>query len=147
LALATFSLFFSFFEEGEWLGNFGCSKCTRATFDFRDTIGVFTNKFALRFRASGFMAFPVTFRFFTDWFTFWFGCLAMSNAMGLFADCNTFWAVEHFTSLIRAFNFTFGFFAFDVANGVFGFGTGSVALGGFANWVANGGAMWVVTFP
>ena len=43
--------------------------------------------------------------------------------MGLFADGDTFWAVKHFTSLIWAFNFAFGFFAFDVANGVFGFGT------------------------
>ena len=68
------------------------------------------------------MTFPVTFRFFADWFTFWFRGLAMSNAMGLFADSNTFRAVKHFTSLIRAFNFTFGFFAFDVADCVFGFG-------------------------
>ena len=93
------------------------------------------------------MAFPVTFRFFADWFTFGFRGLAMSNAMGLFAYSNTFWAVKHFTSLIRAFNFTFGFFAFDVTDCVFGFGARSMALRGFANWVANGGAMWVVTFP
>ena len=93
------------------------------------------------------MAFPVTFGFFANWFAFWFRSLAMCNAMGLFADSDALGAVEHFTSLIRAFNFTFGFFAFDVANSVFGFSTGSVALRGFANWVANGGAMWVVTFP
>ena len=129
------------------MSNFGGTKCTRAAFNFRDTVGVFANKFALGFRASGFVAFPVTFRFFADWFTFRFRCLAMSNAMGLFADSDTFGTVEHFTSFIGAFNFTFGFFAFDVANSVFGFSTGSVALRGFANWVANGGAMWVVTFP
>ena len=93
------------------------------------------------------MAFPVTFRFFADWFTFWFRGLAMSNAMGLFADSNALGAVEHFTSLIRAFNFTFGFFAFNVADCVFGFSATGVALRGFTDWVANGGAMWVVTFP
>jgi len=119
--LATFILFFSFFKEGEWLGNFGCSKCTRTAFNFRDTVGIFTNEFTFRFRAGGFVAFPVTFRFFTNWFTFGFGGLAVSNAMGLFADSDTFGAVKHFTSFIGAFNFTFGFFAFDVANGVFGF--------------------------
>ena len=123
MALATFSLFFSFFEEGEWLSNLGCTKCTRAAFNFGDTVGVFANKFALGFRASGFVAFPVTFRFFANWFAFRFRCLAVSNAMGLFADSNALGAVEHFTSLIRAFNFTFGFFAFDVTNGVFGFST------------------------
>ena len=129
------------------MGDFRSSHGTWAAVNLGDTVGVFANKFALGFRASGFVAFPVTFGFFADWFTFGFGCLAMSNAMGLFADSNTFWAVKHFTSLIRAFNFTFGFFAFDVANSVFGFSTGSVALRGFANWVANSGAMWVVTFP
>ena len=123
MALTTFVLFFSFFKEGEWLSNFWCSKSTGTAFDFRNTIGIFTNKFTLGFRASGFMTFPVTFRFFADWFTFWFRGLAMSNAMGLFADSNALGAVEHFTSLIRAFNFTFGFFAFDVTDCVFGFGT------------------------
>ena len=105
------------------MGDFRSSHGTRTAINLRDTVGVFTNKFTLGFRASGFVAFPVTFRFFADWFTFWFRCLTVSNAMGLFADSNTFRAVKHFTSLIRAFNFTFGFFAFDVTNGVFGFGT------------------------
>ena len=123
MALTTFSLFFSFFEEGEWLSNFRCSKSTGTAFDFRNTIGIFTNKFALGFRASGFVAFPVTFGFFANWFTFWFRGLTVSNAMGLFAYGNALGAVKHFTSLIWAFNFAFGFFAFDVANGVFGFGT------------------------
>ena len=93
------------------------------------------------------MAFPVTFWFFAYWFAFGFRCLAVSNAMGLFAYSNTFGAVKHFTSFIGTFNFTFGFFAFDVADCVFGFSAGSVAFWGFANWVANSGAMWVVTFP
>jgi hypothetical protein len=140
-------LFFSFFEEGEWLSNFGGTKCTRAAFNLRDTVGVFANKFTLRFRAGGFVAFPVTFRFFANWFTFWFRCLTVSNAMGLFAYGNALWAVKHFTSLIGAFNFTFGFFAFNVTDCVFGFSATGVALRGFADWVANSGAMWVVTFP
>ena len=93
------------------------------------------------------MAFPVTFRFFANGFAFWFGGLAMSNAMGLFADSDTFRTVKHFTSFIGAFNFAFGFFTFDVANGIFGFSAGSVAFWGFANWVANSGTVWIITFP
>ena len=104
------------------MGNLGGTKCTGAAFNLGDTVGVFTNKFTLRLGAGGFVAFPVTFRFFADWFAFGFRCLTVSNAMGLFAYGNTLGAVEHFTSLIRAFNFTFGFFAFDVTNCVFGFG-------------------------
>ena len=129
------------------MGDFRSSHGTRTAINLRDTVRVFTNKFTLGFRASGFMTFPVTFRFFANWFAFWFRCLTVSNAMGLFADSNALGAVEHFTSLIRAFNFTFGFFAFNIADSVFGFSAGSVALRGFADWVANSGAMWVVTFP
>ena len=69
------------------------------------------------------MAFPVAFGFFAYWFAFGFRSLAMSNAMGLFADSYTFRAVKHFASLIRAFDFAFWFFAFDVTNCVFGFST------------------------
>ena len=147
MALAAFVLFFGFLEEGEWLSDFGGSKSAWAAFNFRNAVGVFTNEFALRFGAGGFVAFPVTFGFFTNWFTFWFRGLAMSNAMGLFADSDALGAVEHFTSLIGAFNFTFGFFAFNIADSVFGFGAGSMALGGFADWVANSGAMWVIALP
>ena len=129
------------------MGNFRSTHGTRAAINLGDTVGVFANKFALGFRASGFMAFPVTFWFFTDWFAFWFRGLAMSNAMGLFADSDALGAVKHFTSLIGAFNFTFGFFTFDVANGIFGFSAGSVAFWGFANWVANSGTVWIITFP
>ena len=53
------------------------------------------------------MAFPVTFRFFADWFTFGFGGLAVGNAMGLFADSDALGAVKHFTSFIGAFNLEF----------------------------------------
>ena len=105
------------------MSDFRSSHGTRTAINLRYTVRVFANKFALRFRAGGFVAFPVTFRFFADWFAFGFRGLAMCNAMGLFADSNALGAVEHFTSLIRAFNFTFGFFAFDVADCVFGFGT------------------------
>jgi hypothetical protein len=120
--LAALILFFSFFKEGEWLSNSRSSKCARTAFYFRNTIRIFTNEFTFRFRTGGFVAFPVTFRFFTNWFTFWFRSLAMSNAMWLFANSYTFWTVKHFTSFIRAFNFTFGFFTFNITDCVFGFG-------------------------
>ena len=129
------------------MGDFRSSHCTRTAINFWDTVGVFANKFTLGFGASRFVAFPVTFRFFANWFTFWLRCLAVSNAMGLFADCNALGAVKHFTSFIGTFNFTFGFFAFDVADCVFGFGAGSMTFRRFANWVANSWAVRIVTFP
>ena len=129
------------------MGDFRSSHSTRTAINFRDTVRIFANKFALRFRAGGFVTFPVTFWFFANWFAFWFGGLAMCNTMGLFADSDALGAVKHFTSFIGAFNFTFGFFAFDVANCVFGFSAGSVTFWGFANWVANSGAMRIITFP
>ena len=67
--------------------------------------------------------------------------------MRLFADSYTFGTVEHFTSFIRAFNFTFGFFAFNIANSVFGFSARSMAFRGFANGIANSGTVWIVAFP
>jgi hypothetical protein len=93
------------------------------------------------------MTFPVAFRFFANWFTFWFRGLAMSNAMWLFAYSYAFRTVEHFTSFIRAFNFTFRFFAFDIANSVFGFSTRSVTFGRFTNRVANSGTVWIIALP
>ena len=38
----------------------------------------------------------------------------MSDTMRLFANCYTFRAIFSFTSLVRTFNLTFGFFAFNV---------------------------------
>ena len=67
------------------------------------------------------MAFPVTSWFFAYSFAFWLRSLAVSNAMGLFADSYALRTVEHFASFIWAFNFTLWFFAFDIANSVFGF--------------------------
>jgi len=93
------------------------------------------------------MTFPVTFRFFTDRFAFRFGGLTMSNAMRLFADSDALGTVKHFTSFIGTFNFTFGFFAFDIANSVFGFGARSVAFRGFTNGVADSGAMRIIALP
>ncbi len=147
MALAAIILLFSFFEEGERLSNSRSSQSARAAFNFRNAIRIFANKFALGFGAVRFVAFPVAFRFFADRFAFRLGSLAMGNAMRLFADSYAFWAVKHFTAFIRAFDFTFGFFAFDVANCVFGFGARSVAFRRFADGVANSGAMGVIAFP
>ena len=147
IAPAASFISFGFFEEGEWLSNLRGTCCARTAIYLWYAVGIFAYKLTFGFRACGFMAFPVTFWFFADRFTFGLRGLAVSNAMGLFADSDALGAVEHFTSLIWAFNFTFGFFAFNVTDCVFGFGTAGVALGGFANWVANSGAMWVVTFP
>ncbi len=104
MALAALVLFFSFFEERERLSNSGSSKRTRAAFHFRNAIRIFANKFAFGFRAVRLVAFPVAFGFFADRLAFWFGSLAVSNAMRLFADCYAFRAVKHFAAFIRAFN-------------------------------------------
>ena len=93
------------------------------------------------------MTFPVAFWFFAYSFTFRLGSLTVSYTMRSFANCYTFWAIEHFASFIWAFNFTLRFLAFNIANCVFGFGTASVAFWRFAYWVADSGAVWVITFP
>ena len=104
------------------MSNSGSSQSARAAFNFRNAVRIFANKFAFGFGAVGLVAFPVAFRFFANRFAFRLGSLAMSNAVRLFADSYAFRAVKHFTAFIRAFDFAFGFFAFDVANCVFGFG-------------------------
>jgi len=93
------------------------------------------------------MTFPIAFRFFAHWFTLGLGSLAVSYAMRLFADSNTFWAIKHFTSFIWAFNFAFWFFAFNIADSVLWFGTAGVAFWGLADWIADSWAMWVIAFP
>ena len=147
VALTAFLILGSFLEEGEGLSNSGGSKSARAALDFRNTVGVLTNELTLGFGAVGLVAFPVASRFFADGFTFRLGGLAVSDAVGLLADGDTLGAVEHFAAFIRAFDFALGFLALYVANGIFGFSTGSVALGRFADGVANGGAVRVIAFP
>jgi len=120
--LAALILLFSFFEEWERLSNSRSSESARAAFNFRNAIGIFAYKFALWFGAIGLVTFPVAFGFFTNRFTFGLGSLAMSDAMRLFANSNALGAIEHFASFIGTFDFTFRFFAFNVANGVFRFG-------------------------
>jgi hypothetical protein len=93
------------------------------------------------------MAFPITSWLFTYRLTFWFWCLAMSDAMRLLAHRHAFRTIEHFASFIRAFNFTFRFLTFHVANCIFRFSTRSMAFWGFADWITNSWAMWIVTFP
>jgi hypothetical protein len=145
--LTTFFILSGFFKEGEGLSNSRSSHSTRATFNFRNTVRVLTDKFTLGFRASGFMTFPVTSGFFTDGFTFGFGSLTVGDAMRLFADSDTLRAVEHFTSFIRAFNFAFGFLTFYVADSVLGFGTTGVTFRRFTYRIADSGAVRIVTFP
>ncbi len=116
---AAIFVLFSLLEEGEGLRQSGTSDSARTALDFGSTVGIFAYEFAFGFGAVGFVAFPVTFRFFTNSFTFRFGSLAVGDAMRLFADSDTFGAVKHFTSFIGAFNFTGGFFTFYVANCVF----------------------------
>jgi hypothetical protein len=67
------------------------------------------------------------FIYFTNGFTFWSWGLAMGNAVWLFTDGDTFWAIFSFTSLIWAFDFTFWFFTFNITDGVSWFLTRSVA--------------------
>jgi hypothetical protein len=145
--LTALILFFSFFEEGERLSNSRSSQSAWAALNFRNAIRIFANKFAFGFGAVGFVAFPIAFGFFANRFTFWFRSLAMSNAMRLFANSYALRAIKHFASFIRAFDFTFWFFAFDVANCVFRLGAGSMALRRFADWIANSRAMGIIAFP
>jgi len=120
LAIATFRVLFSFLEhehggEGESIG------VALAAFQLRSTGGVFANQFTFGFGAFGFVAFPVASGFFTNGFAFGFGDLTMGNAMGGFANSDTFRTIFHFTSLIGAHDLTVRSFTFNVANCVFGF--------------------------
>ncbi len=99
------------------------------------------------FRAVRFVAFPVAFRFFANWFTFWFRGLAMSDAVRLFAYSNALRTVEHFATFIWAFNLAFGFFTFYITDCVFWFGARSVAFGRLANGITNCWAMGIIAFP
>jgi hypothetical protein len=64
-----------------------------------------------------------------------------------FANSNAFRAIKHFTSFIWAFNFTFRFFTFYIANSVFGFSTRCMTFRRFTNRVTDGRAMRIITFP
>ena len=123
LTLTAVLVCLSFLKEWERLSNTRSSKSTWATFDLRYTVGILAHQLAFWFRAVWFMTFPVTFGFFTNWFALRFGCLAVSHAMRLFADCDALRAVKHFTSFIWAFDLALRFFTFHIANCVFGFGT------------------------
>jgi len=145
LARATSRVHFGFFEHGD--SNSDNSSGARAAFSFGFTGGVFTNEFTFRFGAFRFVAFPVTSGFFTDSFTFGFGSLAMSNTVRLFTDGHTFRAVFSFTGLVGTFNFTIGFFTFNITDSVSRFLARGVAFGGFTDGVTNGRAFGIVTFP
>jgi hypothetical protein len=146
-ACTTFLIILSFLKERERLSNSRSTHSTRAAFNLRNTIRVLTDKLALRLRASWLMTFPITSRLFTYSFTFRFRCLAVSDAMRLLANSNTFWAIKHFTSLVRTFNFALRLFTLYIADRVSWFRTACVAFGWFAYWIANCRAVRVIAFP
>ena len=127
LALATCRILFGFFKEVSW-GTTNSDTFTWTTGHFRLTIRIFTDQLTFRFRAFGLRTLPITSRIFTYSFTFWFRCLTMSHAMGLFANCNAFWAVFGFTGFIRTFNFTIRFFTFNITDSIFRFLATSMAF-------------------
>ena len=102
------------------MGNSGSSEGARAALNFRHAVGVLTDELALGLGAVGLVAFPVTSGLFTDGFAFGLGSLAVCDTVRLFADGDALRAVEHFATFIRAFDFTFGLLALDVANGILG---------------------------
>ena len=147
LALAAFLVGFGLLEEWERLRNSRSSHSTRATFNFRNTIGIFTDELTLGFRAVRLVTFPVASRLLADGLTFGLRSLAVSNAVGLLAYSDTFRAVEHFATFIRTLNFTFRFFTLHIANGILGFSATGVALRRLTYRIADGRAMRVITFP
>jgi hypothetical protein len=146
-ALAALLVGFSLLEEGEGLRDSRSSHGARAAFNFRNAVRILANELALRFRAVGLVAFPVTSGFFANGLTFGLGSLAVSNAMGLLANSNTLRAVEHFATFVRAFNFTLGFLTLHIADGVLGFSATGVAFGRLTDRVADSRAVRIVTFP
>jgi hypothetical protein len=147
IARAAVLILFGFLEEGKRIGDSRSSHSARAAFDFRNTVGIFADKFALGFGAVWFVAFPVTLWLFAYGLALGFRSLAVSNAVRSFAYSDTLWAVEQLASLVRALDFTLRLFAFDVANGVFGFSARCVAFRRLANWVTDCRAMGIIAFP
>jgi hypothetical protein len=137
----------SFLEEGEGRGNSRGSSSARAALNFRSAIRIFTNKFALGFRAVGFMTFPVALGFLADSLALRFRSLAVSYAMRLLANCDTFRAVEHFAAFIRAFDFTFRLFTFYIANGIFRLSAGRVAFRRLTYGITDCRTVRIVTLP
>ena len=146
-ASTTFLIILSFFKEWERLRNSRCSHGTRTAFNFRNAVRILTNKFAFWFWASWFMAFPIASWFFAYSFAFRLRCLAMGNAVGLFAYCYALRAIEHFAAFVWALNFTFRFLAFYITNCISWLCATSMTFRWLAYWVANCWAMWVITFP
>ena len=75
------------------MGSSGSSHGARAAVDLGHAVGVFTDQLALGLGAGGFVAFPVALGFLTHRLALRFGCLAVSDAMGLLAHSHTFRAV------------------------------------------------------
>ena len=146
-ALAALLVGLCLLEEGEGLSNSGSSHSAGATLNFRNAVGILTDQLALGLGAVGFMAFPIASGFFANGFAFRLGSLAMSNTVRLLANSNAFRAVEHFATFIRALNLTLWFFTLDITDGILGFSATGVTFRGFANRVANGGTVRIVTFP
>jgi hypothetical protein len=119
-AFTASGVLFGFFEEHNSFEG-GTVGVTFTAFDLGSASGVFANKLTFGFGAFGFVAFPVTFGFFTDGFTFGFGDLAMGDTVRRFTDGDTFGAVFHFACFFGAHDLTVGSFTFDVADGIFGF--------------------------
>jgi hypothetical protein len=93
------------------------------------------------------MAFPVTFRFFTNGFTFRFRELTVSDTMRSFTDCYTFRTIFHFTSLIGTHDLTIGSFTFNITYSIFWFLTTRMAFRRFTDWGTNSIASGIITFP
>jgi hypothetical protein len=121
LTITTLIILFTFFENGHTRVNRGTTGIARTTFNFSSTVRVFTYKFTFGLRALRLLALPVTFRFFTDSFTFRFRYLAMGDAMGFFTNSNTFGTIIHFTCFIRAHNLTIRLFTFNITYSILRF--------------------------
>jgi hypothetical protein len=122
IARATLVISLSLLEEGIRRGNSRSSNSAGAALNFRSTVGIFTDEFALRLGALRFVTFPVAFGFLADSLTLRLRSLAMSDTMGLLANSDTFRAVKHFATFIRALNFTFRLLTLYIANSILGFG-------------------------
>jgi len=145
--MTAFVVLFHFLEHRHSSVNNCSSIVTVATFYLRSTVGVFTDQLTLRFRTLWFLALPVTFRFFTDSFTFWFRYLAMSDTMWFFTDSDTFRTVIHFTCFIRTHDLTVGFFTFHITDCILRFLAGRMTSGWFTHWSTDGITFRIITLP
>ena len=147
ITITTLVILFTFFEHWHSRVDNSTTSIAATAFHFGTAVRVLTYQFTFRFRALGFHTLPVTFRFFTDSFTFRFRHLTMSHTVGFFTDSDTFRTVIHFTGFIRTHDLTVGLFTLDITDSILRFLAGRMTFRRFTDRSTYSITFGVITLP